>query len=95
MKNTNVLYVLDAAYGQIFVDNAANFIHFIHENDGRYQSEYFDALIAHFGGRMRELDVSEITDNDDCNQDDPEEFVKEHVNLICELIAKAEKSGRR
>lgn len=90
MINSNVLYVFDAAYGQIFVDNAGNFIHFIHENDGYYRSEYFDALIAHFGGRVRDLDVSEITDNDDCNQDDPEEFVKEYVNSICDLIAEAE-----
>ena len=76
------LYVFYGAYGQIFVDENAKFVHYIHENDGTIGDES-DELFSYFGAKIEMLDL-EVDDEDDL--EDPEEFVKTFSKDIKEAI---------
>lgn len=51
------LYYFQGLYGTYFVNEQAEYVNYIHDNDGDYRSEYMDFIPKYFGGQMIWLDI--------------------------------------
>ncbi len=76
-------------YGTIFVDANADFVHFIHENDGNFRSEYMNEILKFFGGKMIVLDVDDSEVSEEV--DSPKDWLKIMQPAIKKVLAKVKK----
>jgi len=87
------LYVFfsEKIYGTVFVDESGNFVHYIHENDGAWRSEYHNPIVRFFGGEVAPIAVNGIKDVE--RTDDAEDFVNVNKAAICTAISNSQEKA--
>ena len=81
-------------YGELYVDEQGDYVHYFHENDAKYRSEYMDPLIEYFDGEIVDIDIDwdKVEDLEDATFG--EEFMAPLQSQIEKFISKRNKKKK-
>ena len=74
-------FYYEKMYGMLFIDGIANYVGYIHENDGCYNKEYLDFIPKYFGVEINEILVNKLKNPNNYDYD-PEIFIKKNKKQI-------------